>query len=146
MYNSLLAREYFFKLLSGHRFSKKITLLGTELNDYNHDMAAALNKENQKSASQANAVMIITAVLSIILFMVLGRLISRMIVHPICSIQVLLGQAEKGDLTAAGTYTYTSRDELGRLTCSFNEMTSGLRDVIRFGSSASPSIRYDGNE
>jgi len=105
------------------------TNLGIELNNYNRDTADELNKENQKNAAQAKTMLLIVSILSILLFIALGTLISRMIAKPIRTIQELMGQAQAGDLTVTGTYT--SRDELGQLTTSFNEMTGGLRDVIR---------------
>ncbi|MCI2252819.1 methyl-accepting chemotaxis protein [Domibacillus sp. PGB-M46] len=107
----------------------KMTELGTQLSNYNRDTAAVLNKENQESAQKANAIILIASLLSILLFAGLAILISRMITHPIRAIQELMSQAQKGDLTVAGTYA--SRDELGQLTASFNDMTNGLRDVIR---------------
>lgn len=106
-----------------------MTELGTSLSNYNRDTAKLLNDENQASVRQAKTMIFIISILSILLFIALGTLISRMIAKPIRTIQGLMGQAQAGDLTATGTYT--SRDELGQLTTSFNEMTGGLRDVIR---------------
>ncbi|WP_050180058.1 methyl-accepting chemotaxis protein [Domibacillus robiginosus] len=108
---------------------QKMTALGTKLSDYNRDTAGALSNENQKSASQANTILLILALLSTGFFIALGTLITRMVTKPIRTIQELMSQAEKGNLTAAGTYT--SKDELGQLTTSFNDMTNGLREVIR---------------
>lgn len=106
-----------------------MTELGTDLNNYNRDTAKVLNDENEASVSQAKTMIFIVSLLSILLFIALGTLISRMIAKPIRTIQGLMSQTQAGDLTATGTYT--SRDELGQLTASFNEMTGGLRDVIR---------------
>lgn len=54
--------------------------------------------------------------------------ITRLIVRPIRELNGLMSRAGAGDLTVDSTYT--SRDEIGSLANSFNEMKDSLRDLI----------------
>ncbi|MBS4161835.1 methyl-accepting chemotaxis protein, partial [Klebsiella pneumoniae] len=65
---------------------------------------------------------------SLILSISAGLLMTRLIVRPIREIQSLFAKTEKGDFTVEGTYQ--SKDELGQLTTSFNNMVSGVRSII----------------
>lgn len=58
----------------------------------------------------------------------LGVYITRLIVRPIRELNGLMSRAGAGDLTVDSTYT--SRDEIGSLANSFNEMKDSLRDLI----------------
>ncbi|WP_404284395.1 methyl-accepting chemotaxis protein [Exiguobacterium aurantiacum] len=58
----------------------------------------------------------------------LGVYITRLIVRPIRELNGLMSRAGAGDLRVDSTYT--SRDEIGSLANSFNEMKDSLRDLI----------------
>ncbi|TCI63229.1 MULTISPECIES: methyl-accepting chemotaxis protein [unclassified Exiguobacterium] len=58
----------------------------------------------------------------------LGVYITRLIVRPVRELNGLMSRAGAGDLTVDSTYT--SRDEIGSLAMSFNEMKESLRDLI----------------
>lgn len=57
-----------------------------------------------------------------------GYSIHRVIKKPVVQIQQLMAQVEQGDLTVTGDYQ--SKDEIGRLTNSFNGMITGLRSMM----------------
>ncbi len=59
----------------------------------------------------------------------LGVYITRLIVRPVRELNTLMGHAGAGDLTVESTYS--SRDELGSLATSFNQMKDNLRDLIQ---------------
>ncbi|MGE5702574.1 MAG: methyl-accepting chemotaxis protein [Clostridia bacterium] len=90
--------------------------------------AKKLNQENDRSFSAALIQMVIISGVAIVLFALVGFLISRMITKPIKQMQVLMEKAEKGDLTVQGNYV--SKDEVGVLTKDFNEMISGLKEMM----------------
>ncbi|SIR05498.1 methyl-accepting chemotaxis protein [Domibacillus enclensis] len=102
---------------------------GDALTEYNENAANQLNEQNVSQSARTSFISTVLALASILIFAGLSLLISRMITRPLKEVQQLMSQAEKGDLTVAGTYR--SRDELGQLTTSFNQMTDGIRTVIR---------------
>lgn len=58
----------------------------------------------------------------------LGIYITRLIVRPIRELNALMSRSGAGDLTADSSYT--SRDEVGTLAASFNQMNASLRTLI----------------
>ncbi|WP_046174239.1 methyl-accepting chemotaxis protein [Domibacillus indicus] len=119
--------EYYLNEVTPAR--QQIVEKAQALTDFTNSTAKKLRDSNEQKASQVSLVSAVLAILSILIFIVLSRVISRMITVPLQKIQSLMAQAEKGDLTVAGSYK--SRDELGQLTISFNKMTDGLRTVVR---------------
>lgn len=59
----------------------------------------------------------------------LGVYITRLVVRPVRELNTLMGRAGAGDLTVESTYS--SRDELGSLATSFNQMKDNLRELIQ---------------
>ncbi|WP_047375120.1 methyl-accepting chemotaxis protein [Exiguobacterium sp. ZOR0005] len=59
----------------------------------------------------------------------LGVYITRLVVRPVRELNALMSRAGAGDLTAESTYS--SRDELGSLAVSFNQMKDNLRELIQ---------------
>ncbi|MDX1807656.1 MAG: methyl-accepting chemotaxis protein, partial [Paenisporosarcina sp.] len=88
-----------------------------------------LEESNQSFVAQATWISNLVILIAIVLFSILGLFISRMIVKPIKKLQVLMKQAGDGDLTVQGDYR--SKDEVGQLNESFNEMTSTLRTILQ---------------
>lgn len=99
-----------------------------ELTVYHENGTEQLYNESQQHVETARTMMIGLSVLSMVVFLLVSVVISRSITHPIREVKSLLTKAEHGDLRAAGTYQ--SRDELGQLTRSFNEMTGEIRRVV----------------
>ncbi|MGI8387541.1 methyl-accepting chemotaxis protein [Robertmurraya sp. P23] len=105
-----------------------------------------LNSSNAKAIYEGDKVIvnsvyrlqIIIFIVAQILTVLIGILISRMIVNPIKQMQSLLAKAENGDFTVQGTYV--SKDELGMLTSSFNNMIRAVRNIIQTVSSTSHQI------
>ncbi|WP_046174238.1 methyl-accepting chemotaxis protein [Domibacillus indicus] len=138
------AEAYTLYLTEVKKSRQTMTDLGRKLTEYNQETAAELNKENQAEAARANIILLFIAALSLVIFTVLGILITRMITKPLREVQSLMSQAEKGNLLVTGTYS--SRDELGQLTHSFNEMTSGLRSVIKQVSETAEQVAASSEE
>ncbi|MBM7649479.1 methyl-accepting chemotaxis protein [Bacillus ectoiniformans] len=103
--------------------------LSDELGQFNTKAADEANQNNTNKVSQATTIIMAVVLLSLLLFGATGYFITRIITHPIKDIQKLMEQAEKGDLTVEGSNP--SKDEIGLLTVSFNQMMNGLRGVVR---------------
>ncbi|MCH1626404.1 methyl-accepting chemotaxis protein [Ferdinandcohnia quinoae] len=86
------------------------------------------NEQNKKDLKTENIILVSVIVLTLLLLITLGLIITRVIVNPINSIKELLAKAEQGDFTVEGSYQ--SKDELGVLTISFNNMIIGLKKII----------------
>ncbi|MCC5891026.1 methyl-accepting chemotaxis protein [Exiguobacterium sp.] len=59
----------------------------------------------------------------------LGVYITRLVVSPVRELNALMSRAGAGDLTVESAYS--SRDELGSLAVSFNQMKDNLRELIQ---------------
>ncbi|MGO0060048.1 methyl-accepting chemotaxis protein [Brevibacillus fluminis] len=101
----------------------------TTLADYARTTAKRLNEDTLQSVGQAQMAMTAANVIVLLGLAVLGWQMSRMITLPLGQLQKCMAQAERGDLSVAGTYR--SKDEIGRLTNDFNSMVGGLRELIR---------------
>lgn len=88
-----------------------------------------LSENNKSFVTQASLISNLVILLSVVLFGILGWYIARMIVSPIKKLQSLMKQAGDGDLTVQGDYR--SKDEVGQLNVSFNDMTSTLRTILQ---------------
>ncbi|WP_148927139.1 methyl-accepting chemotaxis protein [Paenibacillus methanolicus] len=66
------------------------------------------------------------------------------VTKPVREMESLMNQAASGELTVVGTYS--SRDELGSLTNSFNNMVSGLRELIGTVSETSRKVAESSEE
>jgi len=86
-------------------------------------------KQSIEIANDAKKMVIITILLSLIVTVAVGSLISKLVTSPIKKIQNLLEQVENGDFTVQGDYD--SKDELGMLNSSFNKMIKGVNTVIK---------------
>ncbi|MBP0726484.1 methyl-accepting chemotaxis protein [Bacillus sp. RG28] len=95
----------------------------------NQNLAAKLYKENQSDSKEAALFLVIIILSSVTLCILVGILITRLIVSPVKEIQNLMEKAEFGDFTIQGIYQ--SKDEIGLLTISLNNMIAGIREIIR---------------
>ncbi|WP_411346927.1 methyl-accepting chemotaxis protein [Paenibacillus sp. WLX2291] len=91
--------------------------------------AKTANTEIEQVTSNSRMIMIILIVAAIALSLTIGLLISRMVTRPLRNLSQLMSRAGAGDLTVTGDYL--SRDEIGQVTGSFNEMITNMRDIIR---------------
>ena len=92
------------------------------------DDAEQLNKANEESLYTTMLISAILTVIAIIFFIALATWISRLIVNPVKELQANMLKAGDGDLTVQGTYS--SKDEIGQLTLSFNSMLNNIRTTV----------------
>ncbi|MEX3745228.1 methyl-accepting chemotaxis protein [Lysinibacillus xylanilyticus] len=92
------------------------------------DDADQLNKINEQSQSTTMLTSAILSVIAIIFFITLAAWIGRLIVNPIKELQANMLKAGNRDLTVQGTYS--SKDEIGQLTQSFNSMINNIRNTV----------------
>lgn len=90
--------------------------------------AKALDAQNQAEKQTAFYLMLGIFLLAVLLFAGLAMYITRLITRPIRQLQGWMDQSGNGDLTVRGTYD--SKDELGQLTTSFNEMIASQQQVV----------------
>ncbi|AYA74844.1 hypothetical protein DOE78_04900 [Bacillus sp. Y1] len=102
--------------------------LYTKLIEINGKYAKEANDENQINNRNSSIVMISIIVLSIILFVATSWIISRSIYGPLKQTEYLMQKAKNGDLTVYSDYE--SKDEIGSLSKSFNEMIIQIKSLI----------------
>ena len=90
--------------------------------------AKMLDAQNQAEKQTAFYLMLGIFLLAVLLFAGLALYITRLITRPIRQLQGWMNQSGKGDLTVRGHYD--SKDELGQLTTSFNEMIASQQQVV----------------
>lgn len=90
--------------------------------------AKTLDAQNQAEKQTAFYLMLGIFLLAVLLFAGLAMYITRLITRPIRQLQGWMDQSGNGDLTVRGTYD--SKDELGQLTTSFNEMIASQQQVV----------------
>lgn len=91
--------------------------------------AEQIYKKSQSDARRTTTLSLIIMTVSLIISALIGLLITRMIAKPVKDIQELFSRVEQGDLTIEGIYQ--SKDEIGRLTSSFNTMITGLKSIVQ---------------
>lgn len=90
--------------------------------------AEMANKMMQKDRTESVMLFWALVVIGALVSIGLGIYITRLIVRPVRELSQLMSRAGAGDLTVDSTYT--SRDEIGSLANSFNDMKDSLRDLI----------------
>lgn len=98
------------------------------IKDLNQDDAALLNENNKQDASASRLELFLLLAASIVVCGTIGLLLSRMITYPLNRLKSLMQQAQNGDLSVKGSYG--SKDEIGILTSGFNDMITGIREII----------------
>ncbi len=101
----------------------------TDIKNINQTDAQHFNDDNKIEAEQSQLFFVILTIAAILICGWIGFAISKLVTKPIHHMEALMSQAKDGDLSVMGSYS--SRDELGRLTASFNEMLDGLRTIIQ---------------
>ena len=109
-------------------FREKVATDARDLMTICSEDAKQLDEENKQSLFTTILVSATLTVLAIILFITLATWIGRLIVNPIKELQANMLKAGDGDLTVQGTYS--SKDEIGQLTQSFNSMINNIRNTV----------------
>jgi len=99
-----------------------------EMQNYNLEIADSINNENNDKKQEVLVFVTGIAILVLLILVALSVIITRMIVRPIKEVKGLLMKAENGDFTGKGNYE--SKDEIGELTTSYNNMTNSLQAVF----------------
>jgi methyl-accepting chemotaxis protein len=110
----------------------------------NEENAKFIHQVDEKSAKLANIYLIAVVIVSLLVSLLVGIVIARSIVQPIKQLQAFLSEVEKGDFTVEGTYK--SKDEVGKLTLSFNSMIGGVRSIIKTMSETSEQLAASSEE
>ncbi|MDQ0226376.1 methyl-accepting chemotaxis protein [Metabacillus niabensis] len=100
----------------------------TNLIQINRDDAKSVNEQNKSDVHSSIILIISITILSLVLFGLVSWIISALIVKPVKQMESLMKQAENGDLSVQSTYQ--SKDEIGFLSQSFNNMLRQLNEVI----------------
>ena len=103
--------------------------VGEQLDDLVQVLFADAQKEAENLMATARWISILSVVASIILGIVITFIMSRMIAQPIVSLQKSVRTIASGDLREEDLKVQ-SKDEIGQLTQSFNEMKTTIRRLI----------------
>ena len=122
----------------------ELNKISEELADYNEKAADDLQKDIKNQETSATILMITIIIASAVLAFILGMIISRMLTKPIKEIVSAMEKAEHGDLTIQGNYQ--SKDEIGQLTNSFNQMIASTQKAIAEVAGNSTSLAASAEE
>jgi len=120
------AYDLYLKSVEPNRKALNETLKSMQQNNLTY--ATSINDENTERVDQVTAFVFIIIIIALILLVVLSTIIARMIVKPIHEMRNLLSKAENGDFTGKGSYQ--SKDEMGELTSSYNQMSTTLQSIF----------------
>lgn len=120
------AYELYLKSVEPNRQALNDTLKSMQQNNITY--ATTINDQNKERVNLVTTFVLSVIIVSLILLVVLSTVIARMIVNPIKEIKNLLFQAENGNFTGKGTYQ--SKDEIGELTASYNNMSMTLQSIF----------------
>lgn len=100
----------------------------TEMADYKSNEADKVRKSIENQEKTATTIMIVMIIIAIALAVTLSIIISRLVTTPIQQMMNAMAIAEKGDLTIQANYQ--SKDELGEMVASFNQLVESTRAAI----------------
>ena len=100
----------------------------TQIIEINSEDAKAVNDQNEKDIQSSTTLLLVIIAIALVLYIGLSWIISQLISKPTKEMESLMKQAEQGDLTVQSTYV--SKDEMGTLAHSFNEMLNQLKGLI----------------
>lgn len=123
-----LEKAYEFYLANVAPAIKTMNDTLTEMADYKSDEADQLRTEIKAQEKTATTIIVIVIVIAIALALTLGVIISRLLTTPIKQIVDAMAIAEKGDLTIKANYF--SKDEIGEMVTSFNQLVESTRQAI----------------
>ncbi|WP_068985583.1 methyl-accepting chemotaxis protein [Lysinibacillus xylanilyticus] len=113
---------------SMHDSREKVATNARDLMTISSEDAKQLNEANKQSLFTTILISNILSGVAIIFFIILATWIRRLIVNPVKELQANMLKAGDGDLTVQGTYS--SKDEIGQLTQSFNSMINNIRNTV----------------
>lgn len=87
-----------------------------------------INEHNAASVSSLKTLIIVIATVAALITVLLSMLIIRSIMYPMRQLNEQVAALATGDFTVKGTYT--SKDEFGQLSTSFNQMIDQLSAVL----------------
>ncbi|MDM5319687.1 methyl-accepting chemotaxis protein [Bacillus altitudinis] len=123
---------------SGIDNSKELTVI-SKIKEANWTVGVSFEKKKLLwITEQMNQTSIIISVISIILAMILSFLLARSITTPIKRLIGHVRKVSEGDLTS--TLEVNSKDEIGFLTKSINQMTEDIRELIEKVKGASDQV------
>ncbi|MEH7345018.1 methyl-accepting chemotaxis protein [Bacillus sp. JJ1532] len=139
-------REQAYLAYSTQLNSVRVSVSGYSdvISDSNIKASEHLNQVNEEMKNQATMIMLFVSLLAAILFTGIGWVIINLITKPVKEIQNLMSKAEKGDFTIQGKID--SKDEVGRLTESFNSMINGIQGLIKQVSLTSEHVAASAEE
>ncbi|PKC50826.1 hypothetical protein RhiirA1_485245, partial [Rhizophagus irregularis] len=118
--------------------------LYSNLINVNNLEAKTENEQNEKDISTSLILLISIIVGALVLYVGLSWVISQLISKPTKEMEKLMKKAERGDLTVQSTYQ--SKDEIGSLAQSFNEMLSQLNRLVKNVRDASNQVASSSEE
>ncbi|WP_226669764.1 methyl-accepting chemotaxis protein [Metabacillus litoralis] len=116
----------------------------TDIQTLNAENAKKIYEADVSIATITNTFLISIIIVSLLVSLLAGILIARSIVNPIKQLQSFLFKAENGDFTVEGTYK--SKDEVGKLTDSFNNMIRSVNSIIKTMSETSEQLAASSEE
>lgn len=90
--------------------------------------AEQFQQSNKSDSTVSHTVIIVTIIIAMIILTFNALTLNMIITTPIRALQEKMEKAASGDLSVKGNYPY--RDEVGKLTGSFNVMTESLRTLV----------------
>ena len=123
-----MKEAYTFYLANVKQPTDELNATLTEIADYKAKEADKLREDIASQEHTATTVMISIIVIAAILAITLGMIITRLLVNPIKEVVDVMRVAEKGDLTVQADYQ--SKDEIGILVASFNQLVETTRSAI----------------
>ncbi|MED4582253.1 methyl-accepting chemotaxis protein [Brevibacillus choshinensis] len=97
--------------------------------NYKSQQAEQIRQANEADSQKAIMVLSGVGVLSLVVAMALGYLISRMISEPLRVVAKRMQELAQGNLAVAPV-SYVTRDEVGKLGIAFNDLVSNFRSLI----------------
>ncbi|MCM3388593.1 methyl-accepting chemotaxis protein [Ureibacillus chungkukjangi] len=100
----------------------------TKIIDINSNDAKLVNDENEKEIQASNILLLVVIAIALALYVGISWIIAQAISKPTQEMEKLMIKAAQGDLTVQSTYV--SKDEIGSLSHSFNDMLTQLKQLI----------------
>ena len=114
------------------------------LRQHKIEQTEAIVAESVASGEASNVNNLVINIVAIAVLVFLGMFISRMVTKPLHQLREQLNLVKNGDFTVKGTYT--SNDEIGELTASFNETFDSLRGVLSKVKTSSEHVDHTSQE
>jgi methyl-accepting chemotaxis protein len=99
------------------------------LNDIKTEQTAEISDKNVTAAGNTGKTVIYILLIVTVVLSILGVLFARAITVPVRDLLVNIGNAGNGDFTSRSTYE--SKDELGQVLHSFNDMMANLQIALK---------------